>query len=252
MTGQTAPLPARGRLDWPPAAVSRRPHLPKRPRGILRPKPQDPRGRERIHRRSRGDELVGVSPSACGWSDAQCPTSSSRTYGSTPQRPLRRSLLGALRRALRSAARRRASGGLLRSAASLAGSPLGGGLLGRFLGGGFFVVFLAAVFRVVFLAAVFFALFFGRRSSRAFAAVFRAPLFFADALLRAAFERELALLADVPDPLAAAPPVLMSLGYDLSSVGIDASFKGLRVHRHACTRQRRYIKRVPSSGKCWK
>jgi hypothetical protein len=123
--------------------------------------------------------------------------------------------------------------------------------LADFLVAAFFVVFLAAVFRVVFLAAVFFALFFAAPVFAAFAAVFRAPPFFADAFLAPAFEREL-LFVDVPDPLAAAPPVLMSLGYDLSSVGIEASFKGLRVHRHACTRQRRYIASVPTCENRWK
>jgi hypothetical protein len=104
----------------------------------------------------------------------------------------------------------------------------------------FFVVFLAELFELVLLevlAADFLAV---------FAALFLAPVL-ADFL--PLFEPRF-FAVDDPDPLEPPPrPVLMSLGFDLSSVGIAASFKGLRVHRHACTRQRRYIKRVPSCEK---
>jgi hypothetical protein len=135
-------------------------------------------------------------------------------------------------------------------------------------------VFLAAVFlaadflapalavearEVVFLAADFLAaLFFEAALLVVLAAVFLAAVFLAADFLAAVFfappflPLELRLFAEVDaDPLA--PPtslILMSLGFDLSSVGMNASFKGLRVHRHACKRQRRYIKRVPINGKC--
>lgn len=139
----------------------------------------------------------------------------------------------------------------------------------------FAAVFLAAVFLapdfaeeardVVFLAAVFFAaLFFEAADLVLFAAVFLAAVFlpalffapdladdFAPAFLP--LERRALLFRAVVDADPPAPPtllILMSLGLDLSSVGMNASFKGLRVHRHACKRQRRYIKRVPINGKC--
>jgi hypothetical protein len=124
-----------------------------------------------------------------------------------------------------------------------------------FLAADFFaVVFLAAdFFAVVFLAAAFVLLAAVFRAAGFFAVVFFAALFFAP-LLRAPDELRELFLA-LPDEVvldAPALPILMSLGFDLSSVGMNASFKGLRVHRHACKRQRRYIKRVPINGKCRK
>jgi cell division protein FtsW (lipid II flippase) len=124
------------------------------------------------------------------------------------------------------------------------------------------VVFLAAVFlAAVFLAPLFFeAALFVLLAAVFLAAVFFAPLFFAPDLA-ADFvppffpldERRALLFFAVVDADPPAPPallILVSLGLDLSSVGMNASFKGLRVHRHACKRQRRYIKRVPINGKC--
>jgi hypothetical protein len=118
----------------------------------------------------------------------------------------------------------------------------------------FAVVFLAAdFFAVVFLAAAFVLLAAVFRAAGFFAVVFLAALFFAP-LLRAPDELRELFLAPPEEVVLDAPvlPILMSLGFDLSSVGMNASFKGLRVHRHACKRQRRYIKRVPINGKCRK
>ena len=104
----------------------------------------------------------------------------------------------------------------------------------------FLVAFLAELFELVLLEVL------AADFRAVFAALFLAPVL-ADFL--PLFEPRF-FAVDDPDPLEPPPrPVLMSLGFDLSSVGIAASFKGLRVHRHACTRQRRYIKRVPSCEK---
>jgi hypothetical protein len=78
-----------------------------------------------------------------------------------------------------------------------------------------------------------------------------APAFLAPAFLPLV-ELPLLLFFAGVDAEAVAPPtllVLVSLGFDLSSVAILASFKGLTCNRHACTRQRRYTKRVPINEK---
>ncbi len=115
----------------------------------------------------------------------------------------------------------------------------------------FFEAALFVLLAAVFLAAVFEPL---------FAAVFLAAVFLAPDLaddfvppfLPLDERRALLFFAgvDVEPPADPALLKLMSLGLDLSSVGMNASFKSLRVHRHACKRQRRYIKRVPINGKC--
>jgi hypothetical protein len=120
-----------------------------------------------------------------------------------------------------------------------------------------FVVFFAALFFAVDLAALRFEL---DEPAVFLAAVFLAAVFFAplrdfDAALRFAPDelREPLRAALVVELLAfPALPVPISLGIDLSSVGMVASFKGLRVHRHACKRQRRYIKQVPTCENCTK